>query len=201
MLPPAYGLPAAIVLMIGGAVACFAGYRLFRIVLGIYGFILGAMVASSIMGVTSSWGMVVAAIVGGLVGSIVLAMAYFVGIALAGAGLGALVGHVVWSQIAPGDPPVLVVIVVSVAGAIGAMLLQRYVIIVSTAFAGAWTRGVGAVNALATRGITRGATATEVWILYPTSPSDAHWVPYAWVALGIAGIAVQLGTTSKSKKR
>jgi hypothetical protein len=28
--------------------ACFAGYRLFRIVLGIYGFILGAMIASSL---------------------------------------------------------------------------------------------------------------------------------------------------------
>ena len=42
MLPQSYGLPAAIGLVLGGAVACFAGYRLFRIVLAIYGFILGA---------------------------------------------------------------------------------------------------------------------------------------------------------------
>ncbi len=32
----------------GGVIACFAGYRLFRIVLAIYGFMLGAMIASSI---------------------------------------------------------------------------------------------------------------------------------------------------------
>ena len=43
MLPAAYGFPAAVVLIIGGAIACFAGYRFFRIVLAIYGFILGAL--------------------------------------------------------------------------------------------------------------------------------------------------------------
>ena len=39
MLPPSYEFPAAILLVIGGAVACFAGYRLFRFVLAIYGFL------------------------------------------------------------------------------------------------------------------------------------------------------------------
>ena len=80
--------------MLGGALACFAGYRLFRIVLGIYGFILGAMIASSMMGVSNTIGMIVAALVGGLVGALILMFAYFVGIALVGAGLGALVAHV-----------------------------------------------------------------------------------------------------------
>jgi hypothetical protein len=200
MLPQAYGLPAAVVLVLGGALACFAGYRLFRIVLGIYGFILGAMLASSMMGVgTSHLWMLVAAVVGGLIGSIVLVMAYFVGIALAGAGLGALVGHVTWSWFRPGDPPVLVVVIVSLVGAIGAMLLQRYVIIVATAFGGAWTMIVGAVNVMALRGITRGASATEVWILYPTTTPDARWAPWAWLVLGLAGVTVQLALTGKRR--
>ncbi len=199
MLPPAYELPAAIALILGGALACFAGHRLFRIVLGIYGFILGAAIASSMMGVNSHSAMVVAAIVGGLAGSIILVLAYFVGIALVGAGLGALIGHATWSWVGTGDPPVLMVIVVAVAGAVGAMILQRYVIIVGTAMGGAWTMIVGAANALATRGITRGASATEVWILYPTSVSDARWAPYAFVLLAIAGIAVQLGVTGRKK--
>ena len=34
MLPATYQIPAAIVLLFGGTVACFFGYRLFRIVLG-----------------------------------------------------------------------------------------------------------------------------------------------------------------------
>ena len=50
MLPAAYQLPAAVVLIVGGLVACFFGYRLFKFVLGIFGFILGALAASSIFG-------------------------------------------------------------------------------------------------------------------------------------------------------
>jgi Domain of unknown function (DUF4203) len=200
MLPPVYGPPAAIVLILGGALACFAGYRLFRIVLGIYGFILGAMLTSSVMGVGNTIGMVVAAVIGGIVGSIVLVMAYFVGIALIGAGLGALIGHVIWTWVRPGEPPALAVVVVALVGAVGAMWLQRYVIIVGTAFGGAWTIIVGAVNLLATRGITRGASATEVWILYPTSTPGERWAPIAWIVLGLVGVSVQLGITGKRKK-
>ena len=36
-------------LLIGGVVSCFFGYRLFRIVLALFGFILGALAASSLM--------------------------------------------------------------------------------------------------------------------------------------------------------
>ena len=53
--------------------------------------------------------------------------------------LGALVANVGWGYVRRGDPPAVTVIVLAVIGAIGAMLLQRYVIIVATAFGGAWT--------------------------------------------------------------
>ncbi len=201
MLPPAYGLPASIVLLLGGAIACFAGYRLFRIVLGIYGFILGAMLASSVMGASNSLGMVVAALVGGLVGSVVLMAAYFVGIGLVGAALGALIGQTAWTLFASGEPPIVAVLVVALAGAIAAMMLQRYVIIVGTAFGGAWTMVIGATNLMAARGVVRGASATEVWILYPTSAPGEQWVPVAWIALGLMGLAAQLMTTTKGKSK
>ena len=48
------------------------------------------------MGVSNTTGMIVAALVGGVVGALMLMFAYFVGIALVGAGLGALVAHVGW---------------------------------------------------------------------------------------------------------
>jgi hypothetical protein len=139
MLPQAYELPAAIGLILAGALACFAGYRVFRIVLGIYGLILGAAIASSIVSVDSTAAMVMAAVAGGLIGAAVMAIVYIVGIALVGAGLGALTVHLIWTRVATVDPPAPAVIVVSIAGAFGAMLLQRYVIIVGTAFTGAWT--------------------------------------------------------------
>ena len=192
MLPQAYEAPAALVLALAGATACFAGYRLFRIVLGIFGFIFGAMLASSLMGISNVAGMVIAALVGGLVGAAILLFAYFLGIALIGAGLGALIAHFGWTLIGSGDPPVLLVIGLAVIGALGAMFVQRQVIIVTTAFGGAWTMIVGVLAALGERGALAARSATSVWILYPTSAPGYRWIPVLWVALGIAGLFTQL---------
>lgn len=203
MLPHAYELPAAIFLLVSGALTCFAGYRLFRIVLAIYGFILGAMLASSIVGVSNTLGMVVAALAGGLVGALILVLASFIGIALVGAGLGALTMHVIWGQIANDDPTALAIALASLAGALGAMILQRYVIVVSTAFAGAWTILVGGIaiaGDLASRSTVHAAPGVDPWIFYPLSPAPGHrWVPVAWVVLGVIGTAVQLGITGKKR--
>ena len=200
MLPHSYEFPAAILLVLGGALAWSAGYRLFRVVLAIYGFIFGAMLASSVMGISNTAGMVVAALVGGLIGAAILTFAYFVGIALVGAGLGAFVVHVGWSQWAAGDPPAVLVIVVSIAGAVGAMLLQRYVIIVGTAFGGAWTMIVGGLALTGERSAARALTSADVWILYPLTPAAGQrWIPMAWIALGLMGVAVQLRVTGRKR--
>jgi len=199
MLPQAYEIPAALFLFLAGAVSCFAGYRLFKLVLGIYGFILGAGLASSAMGASNTVGMIAAALAGGIVGALILVFAYFIGIALVGAGLGALVLHFGWSYVraGAGDPPALAVIAMALLGAIGAMVLQRYVIVVSTAFGGAWTMILGGLALAGERVATRTAHSQSVWILYPTAASTARWVPIAWVALGVVGTAVQLGITGR----
>jgi Domain of unknown function (DUF4203) len=201
MLPQSYELPAAILLVLGGALSCFAGYRLFKIVLGIYGFVLGAMLASSTMGVTNTTGMIVASLVGGVCGALLLMFAYFIGIALVGAGLGALVAHVAWSSVGKGgDPPAVAVVVLSILGSIGAMFLQRYVIVVATAFGGAWTVIVGGLAVSGDRSAARAASAGNVWILYPTSPAPGQrWVPVAWIVLGLIGTVVQLGMSRRKK--
>ena len=200
MLPHSYELPAAILLVLGGALACFAGYRLLRVVLAVYGFILGAMLGSSIMGISNTAGMVVAAIVSGLVGAAILTFAYFVGIALVGAGLGALVVHVGWSQFATADPPAMLVILVSMVGAIAAMLLQRYVIIVGTACGGAWTMIVGGLALAGERGAAHALSSGDVWILYPLTPAPGQrWMPVAWIAIGLIGTVVQLGVTGRKR--
>ena len=202
MLPHAYEMPAAILILLSGIVACFAGYRLFRLVLAIYGFILGAMLASSLMASSNTIGMIGAALLGGIVGALIMTFAYFVGIALIGAGMGALAAHVFWTTWRSMDPPALAVILLSVAGAVGAMLLQRYVIIFSTAFSGAWTMIVGGLALSGDATAARAAATGNVWILYPFAPLAAHrWVPFAWAALGIAGAAVQMGITAGKKRR
>ena len=203
MLPAAYQLPAALVLVLGGLLSCFAGYRLFRVVLGIYGFILGALLASSLTAPGDQAQMIVAAVIGGVIGAVVLNLAYFVGVALVGAGAAAIVLHLVWARVAHGDPPVLLVIAVSIAGAIAATQLQRLVIIVATAFGGAWTLIVGALALLGDRSARAAAAANDVWVAYPLSAAPHRLAAFAaWLVLGVVGMAVQLrGKATKTKTK
>ena len=52
MLPISFELPAGAVLVVSGFIACFAGYRLFKFVVAVYGFILGAAIMCPEYGVT-----------------------------------------------------------------------------------------------------------------------------------------------------
>jgi hypothetical protein len=201
MLPASYQLPAALVLLLGGTIACFFGYRLFRIVLAIFGFIVGALAASSIFGASDTGPMLVAAVVGGLIGAGILIGAYFVGVALVGAGLGALVANLAFAA-SDKDPSILIVIALSVLGAVAAMYLQRYFIIVGTGFGGAWTLIVGAMALVGDRRAMSAAAAGDVWVAYPLDPAPGQrWVPIAWIVLGLIGTAVQLGWTGGEKGR
>ena len=87
MLPLPYQAPAAIALVLGGAVSCFFGYRFFRAVLSIFGFIFGGLMASSLVGPGNTTWMVGAWLVGGLIGMGLLYAGYYLGVALTGAGL------------------------------------------------------------------------------------------------------------------
>lgn len=197
MLPASFQAPAAIILLIGGLLACFAGYRIFRVVLGIYGFILGALFASNVVGgEQSTWMMLGAAIGGGLVGALLLIAAYFIGVALIGAGIGAMAANLLWAAMGR-EPHILVVIVLAVAGALAALSLQRYVIIIATAFGGAQTVVVGAA-ALMGNTTAAAQAARAIYTVYPLNPMpDTLLDALAAVVLGIAGVAVQLLVTAK----
>jgi hypothetical protein len=200
VLPTTYQIPAALILLVGGLLACFAGYRLFRLVLGIYGFILGALFASSLVSPASTVSMAVVTLVGGVIGALILTLGYFVGVALVGAGLGALVAHAVWAQQGWGDPRVLPLLVSGVAGAVLALVFQRYVIIVGTAFGGAWTALVGALALFGDRAARHAADAPDVWNVYPFNPPlTRSWLTIAWLALSIVGVVAQLRGGTKHK--
>jgi len=201
MLPGQYAVPVAAILLISGIVACFGGYRLFRVVLGIYGFILGAMITTSVMGTSSTWALVVAAIVGGLIGSVLMVAAYFVGIGLIGAALASLAVHVVW-RVMGGDPPTLLLVVMAVLGALGALSVARYVAVIGTALAGSWTMIVGGLALSGRKFNSLPVTSENIWVVYGAGPLPGNWVVIgSWVALALAGAVVQLTTTSKMGKR
>ena len=84
------------------------------------------------------------AVVGGLAGALALNLAYFFGVVLVGAAVGAMAVTLLWSR-SSDDPHVLIVVAFAVVGALAAMWLQRYVVVIGTAFGGAWTLLVGAL--------------------------------------------------------
>jgi len=195
MIPTAFQVPAGAILLAAGLAACFAGYRIFRIILTVYGFVLGALFASTLVSPGDTTAVIVALLVGGLLGALAMWAGYFVGVMLVGAGAGAIAGHTLWSQFR-GDPNAIVIIVAAAVGAALAAAWQRYVVIVGTAFIGAQTAVAGAV-ALMNRG-PRPRGAEPVWIAHLGVPTvSLHWTFIAWVVLGLVGTFVQFRSGGK----
>jgi hypothetical protein len=201
MLPVAFHVPAGVVLLVAGLVACFAGYRLFRAVLIVYGFLLGALFAGSLVAPSNAPTMLIALVLGGIAGALVMFAGYVAGVMLVGAALGALVFHSFWIQIAGTSPSWLLVLLAAVVGAAAATLAQRVVVILATAFAGAHTAVAGIVALLAHRAALA-PVVDDVWIrrLAP-APSGPRWPFFAWLALALAGTFVQLRGRPRRKSR
>jgi hypothetical protein len=198
LIPTSYQFPALALLILGGLIAWAAGYRLFRFVLTLFGFYLGALAATAVLGPSDRTLLIFAAVGGGALGALIMFFGYFVGVALVGAGIGALSVHMIWSRLGD-DPHAFVVILAAVAGAATAMWLQRYVIIISTAFAGGWTLLWGALTLIDTGG-TVAARRPEVWMVYPLDLSSGRrWVLAAWLAIGLLGAFIQLRFTGRMK--
>lgn len=186
-------------MLAGGLLACFAGYRVFRIVLAIYGFILGGLLASSLMGAEQTSYMILGWLAGGLAGALILMVAYFAGVALLGAGIGAAAAHLIWASFAS-EPGLVFTVLFSIAGALVALALQRYVIIVATAFGGAQTALIGAAALLGDTGAAQAATRA-VYRVYPLDPiPNTYWDATISLALGLAGVIVQLAVTARGRK-
>jgi hypothetical protein len=193
-------IPAAIILLGAGLLACFMGYRLFRWLLGIYGFIGGAYLTSLFVVTLDPWLAAAAIVGGGLAGAVALLVAYLAGVAILGAGLGALAVSLFWTQ-PNGDTEAWVVVVACLVGAIAAVSLQRYVIIIGTSFGGAWTALVGAL-ALGGHAEASAAAGGDLSQLYPMASANGQ-VPFAigWFGLGLLAALVQLRATSLARKR
>ena len=203
MIPASYTTLAAVVFVAGGLLTCFAGYRLFRIVLALYGFFLGAMAASNFTDPSNTWSVAMYGLVGGVLGAALMVVAYFVGVGLIGAGLAALVLNLGWKLVG-GEPPTLLLVIVCVVGAVLALNVVRYVVVFGSAIAGSWTALVGGLALMGNPTALKAASAPGIWVVYPIDMVPHQWwVMGLWFVLTIAGVAVQLSTTTKtgSKKR
>jgi hypothetical protein len=203
MIPAQYATPAAVIIAASGFVACFAGYRLFRLVLAVYGFILGAAVASYMIGGAdaSAWKLLILALSGGVLGALLMVFAFFTGVGLVGAGLAALALNLGW-RVVGGEPPTLILVIACVLGALFALSVSRWVVIIGTAVGGAWTLVLGVLALMGNSTALAAALDGDVLVLYPLDPARGGWVPtLAFLVLTALGIVVQMSTTSTMGKR
>lgn len=179
-----------------GALNCFYGYKIFKIVLGIVGFITGGLVAAGVaMAATKEPGIaVLAGLVGGATGAMLMVALYFLGVFVLGALVGGLLGAVAAAALGlQGEPALAVVGVLGLLGGVLAVVFQKLMIILSTAFSGAWSMVSGAAYFLldlhplviAQNPLALQALGMKLYLLGA-----------AWLVLGILGVLVQYKVTA-----
>jgi hypothetical protein len=180
-------------LLTSGFIICFFGYRLLRLTLGLAGFgvglAFGLLIAGLIPGATQVL-TIILGIVAGILGAILATALCKVGVFLLGAGAGALVAGVIvaatgWHY------PMIARVLAAIAGGILTLILERPLISILSALAGAW-------------GIVLGAFRLFGWhhgSAHPQEPPANYGVMIAlWLVLGLTGIMVQLRSRHRHKR-
>ncbi len=180
-----------------GLLNCFFGYRIFRIMLGVYGFFVGAVLGFAFVGTVAAgqtlW-LLLGAVVGGLLGAALMVVFYFVGVFLISALAGAVLTDTVGLAFGV-DLPLLVIIIVAIVAGIAALFFQRYAIIVATALSGSWAVVGGAFSLISGQELRLRQVFAQA---AEQRAGLALWIVLLlWLALTIAGALVQLRTTTK----
>lgn len=180
------GSAVAVAAVAAGALLCFFGYRLLRVTLGIVGFLaFGLLAAWGAMDLlhASQTVVLVAALCGGIIGTLLAVLLFRFGVFVLGAGGGALLASMIMTQV--GRPPALWMLAgVGLAGGVLALLLQRPVVSILTAAGGAALAVAGVFQLLGREQLLHGPARAM--------PVFGWWMALAWVALGIVGSVVQL---------
>jgi hypothetical protein len=198
---------AGLISILLGIANCFFGYRIFRVLLGIIGFIGGAaaglaiiqalVVAGNISSSGSLLYYILAALIGGAIGAVLLIFVYFIGVFLLGALMGLLLGSYIAQAVGGGDNVILIAaIVLALVGGILALILQRAVIIIATAISGAYSI-VWGIALLVSPGVVTRMLSGQTAIMQ----SAPVLLLVGWVILAIAGMVVQFAWTGKKKPK
>ena len=189
----------AIFSIIIGVIVCFWGYRIFKVVLGIAGFIAGAALfyhfgahytANMIV-------LVILAIFGGLIGASLSVAFYYIGLFLLGALAGWQLGFLISTAINIEFVIIIPIIAAAIAGIL-ACFVQRPIIIISTALIGAWSVVTGGFYFLGT-GIIPVDLFRDPFMLVESLRETNPVVILAWIALSIAGMIFQFSCRGPRK--
>ncbi len=143
-LPPELAVWLPLLAIVIGVGQCFFGWRVFKVVLGVSGFLSAALlVGMFVFSFTNSVVItLLAAIFAGVIGAVMLVIVYFFGMFFFGAAMGVLIGYLGFS-LAKEVPWITVLFILGCVGGITTLVYQRFMIIFSTAVIGATLAVVG----------------------------------------------------------
>jgi len=200
-LQPQTRLLAGLAQLLVGLAVAFFGFRLFRALLALAGFVVGASFGLSLGSgaavPASAWLLALAL---GLLGALVLWALFRIGAVLAGAALGVAVAGGAAASLPAGTNPQwewLLLLVGLVLGAVVAWRLQRPLIVIATALAGAWASLVGVamlVGRATPDQAVPAALGAGIWNLGLPQAWQGEGAPWllATLALAVLGAAFQL---------
>ena len=192
------GSAGALVAIALGVLICFFGYRLLRVTLGVFGFAVGAalggLIVSSIAGVAQVFVLIVA-LAAGILGAVLAAVVYKVGVFLLGAGAAALVASF-FAAGAGGASGTLVVIVAAILGGLLTLFLQKPAVSVLTAFGGAWGVVAGVFHLVGWYDLQQGFQSFQG---LRGTPGHFLVVIACWLVLGMFGTIAQLAAGRKRR--
>ena len=186
-------VPVAIILLGGGLLSCFLGYRLLRVLLTGYGFVAGILLATLFVGQVDSWQVSLFVVASGLIGATLALSLYLAVVGLFGAGVSAYVVNLIVN----GDPNVWFLFAICILGALLSLLFRRFVLIFGTSFVGAWTAVVGG-SALAGDSGSVAVLMRDPSQVFPAVPLSEHvGFAIAWTVLGILGFVLQFMSAAR----
>jgi hypothetical protein len=181
----------AIFSIIVGIIVCFWGYRIFKVVLGIAGFIAGAVLFYH-FGAQYSANMIVLAILaifGGMIGAALAVAFYYIGLFLLGALAGWQLGFLLATAVNI-EFIIIIPIIAAVIAGILACFVQKPIIIISTALIGAWSVVTGGFYFFGS-GIIPTDLFRDPFMLIDSLRETNPVVILAWIGLSIAGMIFQ----------
>ncbi len=188
----------AIALITSGMTTCFFGYRLFKVVLAITGFVIGGALAWTVLTAAGygQWITIAGSLLTAVVGSVAMFSFFFAGVFLFGCAMGLLMAVVILSAIGS-ELNVVVVSIFALVNGLVTLWFRKVLVVASTALTGAWSVLSGVAYFVADLDLVGALAKPE---LLRTQGCLYYAVLALWLLLGLSGIAIQMRTQRKRKK-
>lgn len=185
----------------GGILICFWGYRTLKVTLGIIGAVVGGSGGWALglsVAPSSTVIALVCAALGAVVGALLCVWLFFLGIFLMGASAGTAIASAVFNGLGRQPEPLIVLIVAVVFGLI-AIVAQKFMIVISTAFSGSYLLVAGILQLM-----TGSPNTVPLWVdplqRGPTGVLGVGALLF-WAMVGVAGAAFQFRDRKKEVVR